>query len=146
VLFCIVDSGVDAASQADLAAALISGCDPVSSGYPCAPWSEDVWGHGTHVAGTIGAVRDQHGIAGVAGSRARMHVYNLFGSASDVEESDLILALDACFEELERLKAAVSPAMKLVGGGWLAAACMLPAGLRAGHPVAARPEPMRING
>jgi subtilisin family serine protease len=107
---------MDAASQPDLAAATVDGCEP-GKGFPCFPWREDVWGHGTHVAGTLGAVRDQAGVAGVAGDRARMYMYNLFGEASDMQESDLILALDACLEELARAKAAVNPHMRMVRPG-----------------------------
>jgi hypothetical protein len=39
------------------------------------------------VAGTIGALRNGLGVVGVAAERARLYIYNIFGSQGYVEES-----------------------------------------------------------
>jgi subtilisin family serine protease len=71
-------------------------------------------GHGTHVAGTIGALRNQQGVVGVAAERARMYIYNIFGSYGSFAESQLIGAWDYCLAELDRLKATVDTRFKMV--------------------------------
>jgi subtilisin family serine protease len=44
-------------------------------------------GHGTHVAGTIGALRNGLGVVGVAAQRARMYIFNIFGPYGSFPES-----------------------------------------------------------
>ena len=110
MLWCILDSGVDA-SHRDLAQALLSGC---SEAQGCLPWAQDLSSHGTHVAGTIGAARNQQGVVGLAAERARIYMYNIFGASSFFDESDLVPAWEACLSELDYLKATVNPAMRAV--------------------------------
>jgi hypothetical protein len=71
-------------------------------------------GHGTHVAGTIGAVRDQRGLVGVAAEKARIYVYGMFDAAGNASLSDVAIATESCDEELERLEASINPDMKMV--------------------------------
>ena len=69
------------AGAVQLAPALGSGCKPCALGTAyilliwqcCGPRRQlDTMGHGTHVAGTIGAMRNGLGVVGVAAERARM--------------------------------------------------------------------------
>jgi subtilisin family serine protease len=71
-------------------------------------------GHGTHVAGTIGAVRDQRGMVGVAAERARIYMYRIFDASGEAAYTDAAVATESCVQELERLKASVNQDMKMV--------------------------------
>jgi serine protease len=111
VVYCIIDTGLDG-SHPDFAQAPVSGCGEADG---CHAWQQDYGGHGTHVAGTIGAVRNGLGVVGVAGEGARLWMVNVFGFLNSFEESQLGHAWDMCLAEQERLKASVNPAMKMVG-------------------------------
>ncbi len=115
MLYCIIDTGMDSTNP-DLEPAFINGC--VAGPETACPgtWDEVSDSHGTHVAGTIGAVRNGLGVVGVAGERARMRAYNIFGDAPSFAEWMLISAWEDCFAELDRLKASVNPNMRMVGG------------------------------
>ena len=110
VLFCIIDSGVDA-GHPDLAGNTISGCSKGSEGCPHA-WgldtsgnsSETGFGHGTHVAGTVMASRNGLGVVGAVGSGATLWFHNAFGNSSGVLESDNVPAWGFCASVLDRLQ------------------------------------------
>src|SRR5690554_114768 len=65
VVVTVVDTGIDA-SHREFAGNLLDGLD-LARGVPTAPGeSIDLGGHGSHVAGIIAALRDDHGMHGVA--------------------------------------------------------------------------------
>jgi subtilisin family serine protease len=113
VLYCIIDTGMDATNP-DLSPAVISGCAASSATSCYGTWDQISDSHGTHVGGTIGAVRNGLGVVGVAAEGARMYIYNIFGDRGSFFESELVPAWDACLAELDRLKAELNPAMRLV--------------------------------
>lgn len=59
-------------------------------------------------------MRNGLGVVGVAAEKARIYAYNIFGWWGSFYESDLLDAWDWCLAELDRLKSAVDPDMKLV--------------------------------
>lgn len=105
---CIMDSGYDLGHE-DLPAAsvLVTGDD----GYPsdCTGpdcnvdsglWYEDGHGHGTHVSGTILALRNDLGVVGVnPGGTLPVHMVKVFNNQGNwAYGSDLIWALDQCLD------------------------------------------------
>lgn len=86
VTVAVVDTGVDD-THPDLKGKLAQGCDLYDADDETRPGKSRLAGHGTHVAGIIGAVRDNGiGVAGVA-SRVKLvpvKVFNDAGDASDV--------------------------------------------------------------
>jgi serine protease len=101
ILFCIVDSGVDATHPdlGPLSPNIVSGWRDGSYA-----WGADSTGHGTHVTGTIGAAGDGGGVVGVISSGARIYALNVFGASDTIEETDVIAAWAACAAELKVLQ------------------------------------------
>ncbi|KAF6263172.1 peptidase S8/S53 domain-containing protein [Scenedesmus sp. NREL 46B-D3] len=104
-IVCIIDSGLarDHLEYRSFPGQL-SGCQ---AGASCPyDWSKDVVGHGTHVAGTIGAARNGVGVIGVMPSGADMHVVRIWDVSGDVSQgqgpyaTDLVLAYDNCLSHL----------------------------------------------
>jgi len=87
---CVIDSGIDT-NHPDLAANYKGGYDYVNNDSDPA----DDNGHGTHVAGTIAAVRDGLGVVGVAPS-AEIYAYKVLGANGSGKFSDVIKAVEAC--------------------------------------------------
>lgn len=112
MVYCIIDTGADS-SNPDLGQAVISGCPDMPT-TPCWQWNADSSGHGTHTAGTVGAVRNGLGVVGVAAETARIYIYNIFGTYASFPETALVSAWEYCVAELDALKASVSPDFKLV--------------------------------
>lgn len=88
VRVAIIDTGINAKHR-DLAGKVDGGYSAVSDCDKEECWTDDN-GHGTHVAGTIGAKRDGRGVVGVA-PRARLYAVKVLdadgsGSLSDVVE------------------------------------------------------------
>lgn len=91
-IVCVIDSGLwmghpeyrDAAASAGMA---LSGCSP-SNACPFT-WSQDVVGHGTHVAGTVGAPRNGLGVVGVMPRGAELHVVRVWNSTGDVSQGQV---------------------------------------------------------
>ena len=75
ILFCVIDSGVDA-RHPDLAGARLAGCIKGTRGCPhrwdadLSPVGGELYGHGTHVTGTIAAARNGRGVVGAAAGGA----------------------------------------------------------------------------
>lgn len=90
---CVIDSGIDLGHPDLPGAERVTGNSSVPG-----PWFEDVSGHGSHVTGTITAVRNEIGVRGVvAQGNAQIHVYRVFDDANDsVPTSELISAVDDC--------------------------------------------------
>jgi subtilisin family serine protease len=90
---CVIDSGYDLGHEDMSLKPSVSGDDdPLGAGL----WTQDPSGHGTHVAGTIGARNNAVGVVGVF-PRVPMHIVKVFdGNDEWVYSSDLIAALDRC--------------------------------------------------
>ena len=90
---CVIDSGYDLGHEDISLKPTVSGDDdPLGAGL----WTQDPSGHGTHVAGTIGARNNAVGVVGVF-PRVPMHIVKVFdGNDEWVYSSDLIAALDRC--------------------------------------------------
>jgi serine protease len=88
---CIIDSGYDATHE-DLPPA--TGTNVSGTG----DWNVDGCGHGTHVAGTIGALDNSDGVVGVLPSgQVNLHIIKVFGSnCSWAYSSSLINAANIC--------------------------------------------------
>lgn len=111
VIFCILDTGVDA-THPDLSAPgnTLKGCSPPECPHN---WDKDSLGHGTHIAGTIAARRTGKGVLGVMSSGAHVYAINIFGDAAVMNESDLVSAWDSCVNYLKSVKAS-KPNTKMV--------------------------------
>lgn len=104
-IVCIIDSGLarDHPEYKNFPGQL-SGCQ-VGTNCPF-EWSKDIVGHGTHVAGTIGAARNGVGVIGVMPSGADIHVVRIWNDSGDVSQgqgpyaTDLVLAYDNCLTYL----------------------------------------------
>jgi serine protease len=89
VTVCIIDSGIDA-SHEDLGS--ISGF----SGQSNLPYDVDTSGHGTHVAGTIGARENNIGVVGVAPDSS-LYIVRVFGDGGNfLFASGLVAAVEQC--------------------------------------------------
>lgn len=87
---CIIDSGYYTGHE-DLPSN-VTGDDNVGAG----PWGEDVFGHGSHVAGTIAAVDNDLGVIGV-NPGVNLHIVRVFGDDGTwTYSSTLVAALDKC--------------------------------------------------
>lgn len=90
---CIIDSGLnlphdDMGSQG----ASINGTNDSGTGN----WYEHGGPHGTHVAGTIGALNNGIGVRGVIGSNVDMHIVKVFNESGWGYSSSLASAITAC--------------------------------------------------
>lgn len=70
-------------------------------------WKADIVGHGTHVAGTIGAPHNGVGVVGVMSQGAEVHVVRVWNNSGDVSQgqgpyaTDLVLAYSHCLDYLK---------------------------------------------
>lgn len=70
-------------------------------------WSGDEVGHGTHVAGTIGAPLNGLGVVGVMSQGADMYIVRIWNNSGEVSQgqgpfaTDLVLAYDDCLTHLK---------------------------------------------
>jgi subtilisin family serine protease len=75
----VIDSGIDCA-HSDLVDNLVSGCG-INMINTNLPPQDESFGHGTHVAGLIGAVNNNAlGTVGVAGNQVRIHAFKVLGA------------------------------------------------------------------
>jgi len=91
---CIIDSGYYRGHE-DLQDAGVAGTNDSGSGF----WYEDSCGHGSHVAGTVAAVKNTVGVLGVNGNQSlNIWVEKVFNGADCAwsYSSDLIAALNRC--------------------------------------------------
>jgi subtilisin family serine protease len=80
----VIDTGVSSVDLNIVENVDFSGTDPSAS---------DSDGHGTHIAGIVGAKDDDYGIVGLAPG-ARIHNLKVFGPDGSADDSIIILALD----------------------------------------------------
>lgn len=93
---CVVDSGIDG-NHEDLPNRN-SGLTGSTTGSQVGNWYNDGYGHGTHVAGTIGAYNNGFGSVGVYPG-VNMHIVKVFNdNGSWTYASSIIEAIDQCAE------------------------------------------------
>ncbi len=93
VKVAIIDTGI-AYEHPDLRRNIRGGINILKPLFP--PYDHN--GHGTHVAGTIGAVNNQLGVVGVA-PRANIYAVKAFNKDGTAKLSDIIKAIDWCIEK-----------------------------------------------
>jgi len=93
----VIDTGVDG-DHPDLN--VVAHFDAVGASNPDDAHPGDPDGHGTHVAGTIGARADQEGVAGVAPGVA-IHSVRVLGSDGSGYDSDIIAGLEYVLDHPE---------------------------------------------
>ncbi|MFT4925806.1 MAG: serine protease [Phenylobacterium sp.] len=89
---CVIDSGLDS-SNADFNRSNITGSNDSGTGQ----WDVNGGAHGTHVAGTVGAVDNGVGVVGMAPG-VPMHIVKVFNADGWGYSSDLAAAADRCTE------------------------------------------------
>ena len=88
---CIIDSGYSR-NHPDLPVN-VTGVDDIYAG----PWWQDRCGHGTHVAGTIAALKNTEGVVGVMPEAIGLHIVKVFGDDCGwAYASDLAAAVNEC--------------------------------------------------
>jgi serine protease len=96
---CIIDTGYDGTHEDLRATSGVTGNDDNGLGNDTGDWFHDGYGHGTHVAGTISAVRgNDKGVVGVSGSNAiGLHIVKVFDDFGGwAYGSDLVVAVEQC--------------------------------------------------
>jgi len=91
ITVCVIDTGLRAGHE-DIRDADIDGSN---DGDLQTPWNRDGNSHGTHVAGTIAAVDNDHGVVGVAPG-VKIFVARVFDGDGAFTASGLIAAWDEC--------------------------------------------------
>ncbi len=87
---CVIDSGLDA-SNPDFDRSVITGDNDSGTGN----WDLNGGPHGTHVAGTVGAVDNNEGVIGMAPG-VPMHIIKVFSASGWAYSSDLAKAAQDC--------------------------------------------------
>eukprot|EP00775_Hariotina_reticulata_P013547 gene13547-13674_t len=121
-IVCIIDSGLWLEHPEYLnvtTSSTGSSLDGCSTGPNCPfDWYQDLVGHGTHVAGTIGAPQNGLGVVGVISKGLDIHVVRIWNDSGDVSQgqgpyaTDLVLAYDNCLSKLKS-EQAKSPGKKV---------------------------------
>jgi subtilisin len=88
----ILDTGIDS-RHPDLQGNLGEGYAPVACSAGCNKTWDDDHGHGTHVAGTVGALDNLIGVIGVA-PQVTLHAVKVLGSGGGGWRSDIIAGFD----------------------------------------------------
>lgn len=95
---CIIDSGIQA-NHPDLAGVAMTGSATTNASGAVMPWNTDTCGHGTHVAGTIAAIRNNNtGVVGVNPGSIALHIVKVFDGSSCgwAYSSSLVAAANMC--------------------------------------------------
>ena len=101
VTICVIDTGYDL-GHPDLPANPefnVTGWDPTTGSYASGLWYVDGHGHGTHCAGTIGAIGNNGvGVVGVNPdpTRFRFHIGKGLSDGGSGSSSDVLIAVDDC--------------------------------------------------
>ena len=98
---CMVDSGFDL-GHPDLPSGIrVTGESAPGIG----PWFEDGSGHGTHVAGTVMALRNDEGVIGVVpDGNFEVHVFRVFNDLGEgVPSSTIVAGVQACVDSGARI-------------------------------------------
>jgi subtilisin family serine protease len=91
VTVCVIDSGYSAQHE-DLPTNVTGTADSGTGA-----WNVDACGHGTHVAGTIAALKNDLGVVGVAPDAVRLHIVKVFGdNCAWTYSSSLVRAVYEC--------------------------------------------------
>ena len=89
---CIIDSGIDI-SHEDLAGNVLTGANFTKSG----EWYTDENSHGTHVAGTVGAIDNAVGVLGVLPhQRVNLFIAKVFDASGEAPTSVIVRAMLDC--------------------------------------------------
>ncbi|HEX6383905.1 MAG TPA: S8 family serine peptidase, partial [Anaerolineae bacterium] len=86
---CVVDTGIYKTHE-DLGGGgvnIVAGRSWVNE-----DWARDLQGHGTHVAGTVGAMNNDVGVVGVSPGEVDLIIADVFNNAGDGQASSTILA------------------------------------------------------
>ncbi len=97
IAVAIIDTGIDA-SHTDLN--VVGEVDVVCESWDDCAAGSDPNGHGTHVAGTVGAIADSNGVAGVAPG-VKLHAVRVLGSDGSGYYSDIIAGIEYVLENPE---------------------------------------------
>jgi len=99
---CVIDSGIDHGDYGpngninpDFNWSTITGADDPNAGGTTGNWYQNGGPHGTHVAGTIGAMDNNIGVVGMAPS-VPMHIVKVFNAQGWGYSSDLAVAQNEC--------------------------------------------------
>lgn len=118
----IIDTGIDA-DHADLQANLGNGFAAVDcSGGGCLTTWDDDHGHGTHVAGTVGAIDNDIDVIGVAPG-VTLHAVKVLDKRGSGSFSGIIAGVDWVAQETASLGTATVANMSLGGGGSKSGEC-----------------------
>jgi len=92
---CVIDTGFYAEHEDFRGIDLIGGYSQVDD-----DWTEDGYGHGTHVAGTINAVNNKLGVVGVSPGDVSLFIVKIFDNAGEwvnkTHASDLVDGIYRC--------------------------------------------------
>jgi subtilisin len=118
----VIDTGIDS-DHADLASNVAEGYSvEMCLGLGCSNAWDDDQGHGTHVAGTIGAIDNSLDVVGVAPA-VTLHAVKVLNAAGSGSNSGVIAGIDWVTKQAKYLGVPVIANMSLGGGGSKTGTC-----------------------
>ena len=118
----VIDTGIDS-NHPDLAANLGNGYSvEMCIGLDCRESWDDDQGHGTHVAGTIGARNNNIDVVGVA-PEVTLHAVKVLNAAGSGSNSGVIAGIDWVATQAQMMEEAVIANMSLGGSGSKTGTC-----------------------
>jgi subtilisin len=118
----VIDTGIDS-DHADLSSNVAEGFSVERClGLGCSNAWDDDQGHGTHVAGTIGAIDNNLDVIGVAPA-VTLHAVKVLNAAGSGSNSGVIAGIDWVTQQAESLGVPVIANMSLGGGGSKTGTC-----------------------
>jgi subtilisin len=118
----VIDTGIDS-DHADLASNVAEGFSvEMCLGLGCTNTWDDDQGHGTHVAGTIGALDNNLDVIGVAPA-VTLHAVKVLNAAGSGSNSGVIAGIDWVTQQAKSLGVPVIANMSLGGGGSKTGTC-----------------------